>query len=614
MFLDTLSKTPGILTPFDAEFNRGVDRPTASGCNESNGQPHQARGVAVGTVAMQSLGSKLTGTGERPGAKEHDSLSAFPRRGSEGFVLTSEQVQELRALVCSGQALTIAAGSLYQAAAFNGNLLHALKLPHVVVVPTTVKEIQDIVRFARRHRIKLTVKNGGHSFAGYSLNHDGILINMKSFGPKGITFDLDSTPKTATIPAGCRWGDVYRCLEEAGRSEMVLGGRCASVGVSGFTMGGGVSPFSRQYGLGIDSVLSFRLITADGDDITVGRKDTCERKKNLFWALRGGGGGNFGVLVEFTTQLHDLGNNDGMVIGGGFSWKFPEGQSKFKEMIDKLNSHDQPWPNELTMNVLWRGDRGQLTVVYDGTEENLHRHIEPLTGFGGESNFKLCKWSNIAIQEQGWGPGSPAFHHHTPFIYGHRALSSDFISKVDTIMEELRGVLSRYDPNGKAYLTWVHVGGKAAEVGAKDTAFYWRDASYVSYLKLQWYNRHATNAMIDYVRKVKQKLLPYTLQGKAAYVNFTDPTIPNWQDAYYGDNYPRLQQVKKDWDPDNFFRFEQSIELPGQKDTGRSLDKAIEQIKDDWYAHSLPCTEELWSMEDPSEDEVLEVIRKQCML
>jgi hypothetical protein len=130
-------------------------------------------------------------------------------------------------------------------------------------------------------------------------------------------------------------------------------------------------------------------------------------------------------------------------------------------------------------------------------------------------------------------------------------------------MEELRGVLSKHDPNGKAYLTWVQVGGESSKPKAEDTAFYWRDTAYVSYFKLQWYDRQATNAMIDYVRKVREKLVQYTIQHKASYVNFTDSTIPNWQEAYYGGNYSRLQEIKQEWDPSNFFHFEQSIELPG---------------------------------------------------
>ncbi|CEL59135.1 putative FAD-linked oxidoreductase YgaK OS=Bacillus subtilis (strain 168) GN=ygaK PE=3 SV=4 [Rhizoctonia solani AG-1 IB] len=286
-------------------------------------------------------------------------------------------------------------------------------------------------------------------------------------------------------------------------------------------------------------------------------------------------------------------------------------------MIDKLNSNNKTAPENLTIDVLWEEDQGQLIVVYDGSEEDYRKleDIKSLKKFGGKSKFELCKWWKVAVQEQGWSPDSPAFHHHTSFIFGSEALKPDVVSTVDQIMEELRGVLSKHDPNGKAYLIWVQVGGKTLKPGAKDTAFYWRDASYVSYFKLQWYDRHATNPMLDFVGNVKEKLVQYTIQQQAAYVNFTDPTIPNWQEAYYGGNYSRLQEIKQEWDPSNFFHFEQSIELPGAKvlhtSTGKDLEDAIKRTKDHCDAHSLPNPEELWKLSDPSGHEVLEVIGNQ---
>ncbi|KDN34529.1 hypothetical protein RSAG8_12375, partial [Rhizoctonia solani AG-8 WAC10335] len=108
-------------------------------------------------------------------------------------------------------------------------------------------------------------------------------------------------------------------------------------------------------------------------------------------------------------------------------------------------------------------------------------------------------------------------------------------------MKETRDRLDTYDPKGKAYIIWVHLGGKTTKVNAEDTAFFWRDAAYVSYFKLQWYKREAMSEMIKLVEEVKEKLLPYTIEKKAAY---------------------------KEWDPDNLFKFEQSVELPGAIATG----------------------------------------------
>ncbi|CAE6473405.1 unnamed protein product [Rhizoctonia solani] len=545
--------------------------------------------------------------------------------------ISPPQVGELRKLISSGDVLTPADGDKYQNVVFNGNFLYAGMTPNAVVVAASAEEIRSTINFSRERNIKLTVKNGGHSYAGYSLNYGGILISMNKFGPSGIKVDLESTPKTVTIPAGCRWRDVYKYFEDNGYNEVVLGGRCASVGVSGYTLGGGISPYSRRFGLGIDSVLQMKLVTASGKFITVNREDTDPKMKKLFWALMGGGGGNFGVLTEFTTRIHDLANDDGTVIYGMLTWDISSQQSDFQAMMKVVNSTN--WPNKLTMDIIWQ-DRDkisgkedqpakekqpivQLIVVYDGTLEEYKKAIDPFARFVCDSQVKRCKWWEVTVVEQGWSVQYPAFHHHTSFVFGKDALTPKVVSEINKLMDESRELLRECDPHGKAYIIWVHTGGKATEVGNKATAFFWRDALYVSYFKLQWTlpNPEVRVKMLELVAKFKDTLLRYTIEGKAAYVNFTDPTIHNWQEAYYGENYSDLQKVKQEWDPYNFFKFRQSIELPGaiatQTDGEERSKEAIRWTKSTWDQHSLLDPSKIWSLEEDSLEMVLRIISEQ---
>ncbi|CAE6411860.1 unnamed protein product [Rhizoctonia solani] len=596
MALDTITQAPSLITPFHREFEQ-----------------HQGRLIPIPRHDRDVTNAPVDG-----GYVPAPACTCAP-------AITSEQIKELRDLVAPSRVLTCEDGCEYENAVHTGNLLYARKRPGAVVVTDEAEKLGLAIKFARKYKIELTIKNGGHSYAGYSLNCGGILVFMNNgqFGPKGIKVDLES--KTITIPAGCVWSDVHRHFRNHGYNQMVIGGRCASVGVSGFTLGGGVSPFSRRYGLGIDTVLKMNIVTALGDCIEVGREDTDPKKKELFWALRGGGGRNFGILTGFTAQIHDLTCNDGLVAYGLMTWDLciPAQRSKFEEMMKVYNS--EKWPDKLALDVIWQYKENdeskttlvaELIVIYDGTLGECLEVIEPLTRFSFTVNIKSMKWWDVIVIEQGHGKEAPAFTYYASLVFGQGAMTEPVISGITELMGESREFLNKNDPCGKSHLLWVHIGEKTAEVDSKDTAFPWRDGVYVCYFKMQWSRRGIARQMINFVNnKVKKFLIPHTIQGKAAYVNFVDPALPNWQEAYYGDNYPRLQQVKEEWDPDNFFNFQQSIELPGvadsRADTQGFREDAVGQDGIDWDQHSLPYPDKLWNMEEPSGEKVLSAIREQ---
>ncbi|KAJ1300625.1 hypothetical protein OPQ81_002277 [Rhizoctonia solani] len=594
MPLDTITPKPSIITPFDREKTLDHAAPVLKHGREAT-HPREAEG--------------------------HEHVPAPPPKGPGDSTITPEEVQELRTLVSSGQVLTLADGDEYEAAVFTGNLLYVRKAPGAVVITNNLEEVQSTVRFARKNNIQLTVKNGGHSYAGYCLNYGGIVLDMSKF--KDIQVNLTSTPQTVTIQGGCRWDDVYNLFDQKGYKQMVIGGQCPTVGVSGFTLGGGLSPFSRRYGLGIDSVLEMKIVTASGDLVTVNHEETDPKKRDLFWALRGGGGGNFGILVEFTTRIHNLDNPKGIVACGELTWELPRQQSKFEDMMRVFNTTD--WPQELTMDAIWRYKAekdaddnptllAQLTVIYDGTEEDCEKVLEPLTRFGCTSDVKSMKWHDWVVIEEGFNSESPVYHHHACFVFGEGAITPAVVSAIIELMGESYQLLEKYNPEGKSHVLWDHIGGKTTQVNPKDTAFFWRDGFYVSNFKLQWTHPGIADEMFKFVAKVKETLLPHTVQGKAAYVNYIDSTVPNWQEAYYGDNYHRLQQIKKDWDPNNFFHFEQSIELPGVKGPypgGKDLEEAIRRTRIIWDRYSLPNPEKIWNLEEPSGQQVLKVITEQ---
>ena len=435
-------------------------------------------------------------------------------------------------------------------------------MPAVVVQPKCVEDVQAIVTFARQNKIRLTVKNGGHSYMGYCLNEGGIVLDLSPM--KGCY--IDSENMTVKLRSGMVWKDAYYTYLKDPR-DIVIGGQCPTVGVSGFTLGGGLSPFSRSYGLACDNLLQMTIVTYEGKVVTVSPDDQEERKRDLFWALRGGGGGNFGVTVDMTCNLHKLKDPAGTVVCGQLLWNLPQQKDSFNKMMNAFNT--TTCPDELTIDALWSHGKnkqltGGMTVIYNGGWDAAQKALKPLLDFKPVKNeLKAMKWTDWVHQSEGWDPFSQVYHHHASFIFAEHAITPELTAKISDLVAEAVELLGITDENGpndpKCHILWDHIGAATAQVRPQDTAFFWRQGHYVSTVKVQWVDPNQRPKMIDFIARCQNVLLPYAIEHKAAYINYIDGTAPNWQEAYYGHNYPRLQKVKTEWDPENFFWNSQSI-------------------------------------------------------
>jgi FAD/FMN-containing dehydrogenase len=169
--------------------------------------------------------------------------------------------------------------------------------PSAVARCTTVDDVRACVEFARRGNIPMHIRSGGHSYAGWSTG-PGLVIDVSPMN----RVDLAAGSTVATIGAGAKLIDVYDALAARGRT--VPGGSCPTVGIAGFMMGGGISMLGRAYGMGCDSMQQVEIVTAAGEVLI------CDavRHPDLFWACRGGGGGNFGIATSFRFQTQPLRN------------------------------------------------------------------------------------------------------------------------------------------------------------------------------------------------------------------------------------------------------------------------------------------------------------------
>lgn len=169
-------------------------------------------------------------------------------------------------------------------------------LPHAVARPVDGLDVRDAVRFTVAHNVPVHARSGGHSYAGYSTLTNGVVLDLRRLN--AVTFDKPSG--LVTVGAGAQLIDVYAGL--ASHGVTVPGGSCSSVGVAGVALGGGFGLASRHLGLTIDSLHAVNVVTVDGSLRMVNHSSD----PDLFWALRGGGGGNFGIVTELVFQTHPV--------------------------------------------------------------------------------------------------------------------------------------------------------------------------------------------------------------------------------------------------------------------------------------------------------------------
>ncbi len=233
------------------------------------------RSFLRGAGAFVALAATGTATGTAAGAERATSLSLQGlRRAVDGMVFTRGQ-----------------AG--YSAAAHVYNERFDSIQPLAVARPDTAAGARDAVRWAVSKGVRLRARSGGHSYAGYSTLDDGIVLDLRNLRHVSI----DRGAGTATVGAGTQLIDLYATLASAGAT--IPSGSCPSVGISGVALGGGMGLAGRAYGLTTDHIVEARIVTAEGRLRTVNARTD----PDLLWALRGGGGGNFGIVTEFTFKL-----------------------------------------------------------------------------------------------------------------------------------------------------------------------------------------------------------------------------------------------------------------------------------------------------------------------
>ncbi|MGW2877128.1 FAD-binding oxidoreductase [Streptomyces sp. NPDC001233] len=407
-------------------------------------------------------------------------------------------------------------------------------------------DVVTAIAFARRHRLPIAVRGGGHSIAGHGTCDEGLVIDLSSM--RGV--HVDPERRTARVQAGATLADVDRETQLHGLA--VPSGQVSETGIAGLTLNGGMGMLQRKYGLTCDNLLSAEMVTLDGELVVA----SAEQNPELFWALRGGGG-NFGVVTSFEYRVHPVGP---MMLAGMVAHPV----ERAVEVLEFLRDHVGTTPDELSMDVVFirvpsleffpPEHRGRPVVGfflrYAGPIEDGWEVIRPIREFGDPLIDFVEPIPLVQVQSM-LDPANPRGH--------QQYWTSEFLPRFGRAEIETVGRIGSDLPSPETVLQVIPFDAQPTRIAPDATAFSHREESWLIHIVGQWYDPAENERCRTWVRQAGAELRSFGTG--AAYLNLlseeddTDRVTAFWDEK----RLRRLARVKAQYDPENLLRFNHNI-------------------------------------------------------
>jgi len=419
--------------------------------------------------------------------------------------------------------------------------------PGMIARCADVADVMAAVNFARENNTLVAIRGGGHNGPGLGTCDEGLVIDLS---PIKYT-RVDPQARTVQVGGGCTWGDVDHATHAFGLATP--SGIVSTTGVGGLTLGGGHGYLTRKYGLTIDNLLAADMVLADGSFVTA----SAEENKDLFWAIRGGGG-NFGVVTEFRFRLHPVHT----IIGGPTLWhreQTTEVMQWFRDYMEQAPEDlygffailtvppGPPFPEELHLKkmcgVVW---------CYTGPEAEAEEVFQPIREFGPPAMYGIQPMPYPALQgafDALYPPGLQWYW------------KGDFVNELSDEAIALHVKHGYEMPSFHSTMHLYPIDGKAHQVGPDDTPWAYRKAKWSKVIAGVDPDPANTEAITAWAKEYWEALHPHSAGG--AYVNFMMEEGEDRVKATYGSNYERLAAIKQKYDPTNLFRVNQNIKPAG---------------------------------------------------
>ncbi len=420
--------------------------------------------------------------------------------------------------------------------------------PSVIIRSNGTADVVTAVTFARAHQLPISVRGGAHNVAGHAVGDAGVMIDLSAM--RGVRVDPER--RRAWVEGGATWGDVDSATQVFGLATP--GGLISDTGVGGLTLSGGIGWLRSAYGLCIDNLVAADVVIADGRLVHASPDENAD----LLWALKGGGG-NFGVVTKFEFALHSVGPKV-MFCGPVYPIEAGSAPIRFwREFLADKNDRvgsliefstipsdpgypEASWGKRVyTMAAVFAGDADEGEALL----QPLRELAELVTDFSGQMDY-------CAVQR--------LFDNVIPFGQHRCYWKSQYLSGLTDEVIDLILERNARPPSPNTLSSIWNFGGATAAVGAADTAFGDRSMPYMVSIDSIWDMPEDDATNIAWTRDFWGRLTPYSCQGRI-YLNFAGLGEGN-EDLVrrsYGDNFDKLAAIKRTYDPDNAFRFNQNI-------------------------------------------------------
>lgn len=412
------------------------------------------------------------------------------------------------------------------------------RYPGAIAYCRSVEDIRRAVCWARKHGVTVRIRSGGHNYQGFSVGNGILVIDVSCLKEKSI----DTQRGTVRIGSGVNNGELYALVGE--RGYPFPSGTCPTVGAAGLTLGGGWGLSARMFGLTCDSLLSIEMVDANGDLIKAGRS----LHPSLFWASRGGGGGNFGVVTALSYRLPPRFFEVTLV-----NITYPRASGKTAERLlctwqDWLATADNRFTPQSRIYHTPEGMNMTLRGIYYGDPYAAYRALKPFLRIpGAQEDLRATTFWEAAQAVAETYPPYQRFRFIGRFVYERYSAC-----QIETIVSLIR----QRPAGGTVSLALYALGGRVRDIAPTETAFFYRDAHYILGLEADWERPADADESILWLRTRAPYLRSIT---RGSYVNFPYQPIPCYMNAYYGGNACRLRCVKRRYDPCDLFRFPQGI-------------------------------------------------------
>ena len=415
------------------------------------------------------------------------------------------------------------------------------KYPLVIVYCYNKDDICNAMSWARENSLPIRIRSGCHNYEGYSTGNDVVVIDVSRMNK----IYIDEENNIVKIQGGVRNRELYDAL--CSKGYIFPGGGCPTVGVTGFILGGGWGYSSRLSGLGCDIVTELEIIDYKGN-VIIANKNCNE---DLFWACRGSGGGNFGIVSGVTFKLKEkikmatLINIDYKNIEVDVAVNiFEMFQSEFASLDRRVN---------FKMAIYNSEEKGQgikFTGLFYGNEEEANEILKPFKDIHNKIDLKL-KYTTVLDANTIIQDSHPDYEKYKS---GGRFVIRNYTrNEIENIIK-----LTRNRPEGSIYaaISLYGLGGAVSDKDKSSTAFYYRDAKFIMGLQSVWEDSKYAQVNRDWTIEIFNNIKKITT---GSFVNFPFAEIEDYEKEYYGENINKLREVKRKYDPYNIFNFPQSI-------------------------------------------------------